>query len=220
MPKTITVKGIGKISAKPDYVLLSMLLKSCDIDYDKSMELADKELEQLKEALSGVGFDKKALKTVDFNVRTEYNNVDDGSGNYRREFNGYSVSHRLKLEFDLDSKKLSNALSAVSGCLSDPELSIAFTVKDVSAVNEELLCAAAQNAEHKAKVLCGASGVELGKLLSIDYSWNELNILSDTHCQVPRFLRSAPASAVSIDIEPDNIDIRDTATFVWEIRQK
>lgn len=220
MPKTITVKGIGKISAKPDYVVLSMLLKSCDIDYDKAMELADKELEQLKEALSDVGFDKKALKTADFNVRTEYNNVDSALDNYRREFNGYSVSHRLKLEFDLDSKKLSNALSAISGCLSDPELSIAFTVKDVSAVNEELLCAAAQNAAHKAKVLCGASGVELGELLSIDYSWNELNILSDTQCQIPRVLRSAPASAMSIDIEPDDIDIRDTATFVWEIRQK
>lgn len=218
MPRTITVKGIGKISAKPDYAVLSMFLKSCDKDYGKAMELADKELEQLREALTDAGFDKKALKTADFNVRTEYNNVENGSGNYRREFNGYAVSHSLKLEFDLDSKKLSKALSAVSGCLSDPELSIAFTVKDPSAVNEKLLCDAAQNAANKAKILCNASGVELGGLISIDYNWSELNILSETRCQVPRALRSAPASAFSMDIEPDDIDIRDTATFVWEIK--
>lgn len=219
MPRTITVKGIGRVSAKPDYVVLSMVLESGDMDYDKAMELADKQLEQLREALSKAGFDKKALKTADFNVRTKYDNVRDDSGNYHSEFNGYSVFHRLKLEFDLDSERLSKALSAVSGSTSNPELSIAFTVKDASAVNEKLLYAAAQNAAQKAKILCSASGVELGELLSVNYSWSELNILSDTRCQVPRFLRSAPASEAShIDIEPDDIDVRDTAEFVWEIR--
>lgn len=219
MPRTITVKGIGRVSAKPDYVVLSMVLESGDMDYDKAMELANKQLEQLREALSKAGFDKKALKTADFNVRTKYDNVRDDSGNYHSEFNGYSVFHRLKLEFDLDSERLSKALSAVSGSTSNPELSIAFTVKDASAVNEKLLYAAAQNAAQKAKVLCAASEVELGELLSVNYSWSELNILSDTRCQVPRFLRSAPASEAShIDIEPDDIDVRDTAEFVWEIR--
>lgn len=219
MPRTITVKGIGRVSAKPDYVVLSMVLESGDMDYDKATELADKQLEQLREALSGAGFDKKALKTADFNVRTKYDNVRDDSGNYRSEFNGYSVFHRLKLEFDLDSERLSKALSAFSGSASNPELSIAFTVKDASAVNEKLLCASAQNAVQKARVLCAASGVELGELLSVNYSWSELDILSDTRCQVPKLLRSAPASEAShMDIEPDDIDVRDTAEFVWEIR--
>lgn len=34
MARTITVKGIGKVSAKPDYVVFSMTLKSKHKDYD------------------------------------------------------------------------------------------------------------------------------------------------------------------------------------------
>ena len=52
-----------------------------------------------------------------------------------------------------------------------PELSIVFTVKDPSAVNKELLKSATANAREKAEILCEASGVELGKLLIIDYNW-------------------------------------------------
>ncbi|MCM1308639.1 MAG: SIMPL domain-containing protein [Butyrivibrio sp.] len=219
MSRTITVKGIGKISAKPDYVVLSLSLKSHDTDYGKAMELADKELGQLKEALGGAGFDKKALKTADFNVRADYNSVNDRSGNYRREFNGYTVSHSLKLEFDFDSARLSKALSAVSDCLSNPELSVAFTVKDVSFVNERLLRAAAENAKHRAKVLCAASDVELGALLSVSYSWSEADILSNTAYRMSEECFAAPmARSAAVDIEPDDISVSDTAVFVWEIK--
>lgn len=38
MARTITVKGIGRVSAKPDYVVLSMTLESKHIDYDKAMD--------------------------------------------------------------------------------------------------------------------------------------------------------------------------------------
>ena len=40
MARTITVKGIGKASAKPDYVVLSMTLESNHMDYDKAMDMA------------------------------------------------------------------------------------------------------------------------------------------------------------------------------------
>ena len=40
MARTITVKGIGKASAKPDYVVLSMTLESNHMDYDKAMDLS------------------------------------------------------------------------------------------------------------------------------------------------------------------------------------
>lgn len=36
MARTITVKGIGKASAKPDYVVFSMTLESKHKDYDIS----------------------------------------------------------------------------------------------------------------------------------------------------------------------------------------
>lgn len=215
MPRTITVKGIGKASAKPDYVELSMTLQSNDMDYDKAMDMAASRIQELNDALTAIGFEKDALKTTDFNVRTIYNRVLDRDGVYKNVFDGYEVTHQLRLSFDFNMDRLSQTLAAISGCPSHPQLSVAFTVKDATAINEEMLRSAAANAKQKAKTLCDAVGVALCTLLSIDYNWGELDIHSNTHYNY--FDEAMPAMR-SIDVHPDDIQVSDTATFVWEIK--
>lgn len=219
MPRTITVKGIGKVSTKPDFVVLSMKLEAKDMKYDKAMDMAAEQLSQLNESLVSIGFEKDAVKTTNFNVDTEYDSYKDKQGNYQRVFSGFKCRHQLKLSFDFDMTRLSQALAAIAKCLAQPELSIAFTVKDATAVNEALLREATVNAKRKAELLCEASGVKLGQLLTIDYNWGELNIYSDTRYDMAEdcMIDAAPMMAKSIDIEPDDIDVSDTATFVWEI---
>ena len=219
MSKTITVKGIGKVSAVPDYVVITMSLEAHENDYEETLELAAKKIEYLNTSLVEIGFEKKTVKTTSFNVRTDYERVKDRNGNYKSVFNGYICSHRLKVEFDFDTKRLAQTLYAISKCLAQPELSIAFTVKDASAVNKELLRSATINAKEKAQILCDASGVELGELLSIDYNWSELNIVSHTEYMLEEKCMAMPVGGLAdIDIEPDDIDVSDTATFVWEIK--
>lgn len=219
MSKTITVKGIGKVSAVPDYVVITMSLEAHENDYEETLELAAKKIEYLNASLVEIGFEKKAVKTTSFNVRTDYERVKDRNGNYKSVFNGYVCSHRLKVEFDFDTKRLAQTLYAISKCLAQPELSIVFTVKDASAVNKELLRSATINAKEKAQILCDASGVELGDLLSIDYNWGELNIVSHTEYMLEEKCMAMPVGGLAdIDIEPDDIDVSDTATFVWEIK--
>lgn len=160
----------------------------------------------------------QSVKTMNFNVDTDYDSYKDKLGNYQRVFSGFVCRHQLKLAFDFDMKRLSQALAAIAACLAHPELSIAFTVKDPAAVNDALLREAAINAKKKAELLCEASGVMLGQLLTIDYNWGELNIYSDTRYNLAEdCIRKAPMCISSIDVEPDDIDVRDTATFVWEI---
>lgn len=89
--------------------------------------------------------------------------------------------------------------------------------EDATAINEEMLRSATANAKRKAEVLCDAAGVKLGDLVSINYSWGELNIYSDTNYGLAKDCLADPMTVRAIDIEPDDIDIRDTATFVWEI---
>lgn len=218
MPRTITVKGIGKASAKPDYIVLSMTLQSDHMDYDKAMDMAASRIQDLNDALTAIGFEKDAMKTTDFNVRTIYNRVLDRDGVYKNVFNGYEVTHQLKLSFDFDMGKLSQALAAISGCPSHPQLSVAFTVKDATAINEEMLRSATANAKRKAKILCEAAGVELCTLLSIDYNWGELDIYSQTRYDCCEEATPLRAMSRSIDIQPEDIDVGDTATFVWEIK--
>lgn len=218
MSRTITVKGIGKVSARPDYVILTMKLEAKDKEYDKAMDTAAEQLSQLNDSLAAIGFEKEDIKTTNFNVYSDYENHKDAYGNYQRIFSGFVCSHQLKLSFDFDMKRLSQALTAIAGCLAHPEISIAFTVKDPAAVNDALLREAAINAKKKAELLCEASGVKLGQLLTIDYNWSEINVFSNTRYNMAEdCLRAAPMSARSIDIEPGDIEVSDTAAFVWEI---
>ena len=217
MERTITVKGTGSVSVKPDLTVITLSLESVRKDYDTAMEQAAQKLEALQEALAAVGFAGTDIKTTGFNVRTEYESERDMNGNYRSVFKGYCCRHDLSLSFDFDTALLSKVLSAVASCLSEPELNIRFSVKDPAAVNEALLEDAARNARQKAGILAAASGVELGELLSIDYSWGELNLYSDTDCNIPLLPMMAKEYSVDMDVEPDDIRLRDTATFVWRI---
>ncbi|MCD8395996.1 MAG: hypothetical protein LUD12_02195 [Lachnospiraceae bacterium] len=68
------------------------------------------------------------------------------------------------------------------------------------------------------EILCEASGIELGQLLNIDYNWGELNIFSRTQYMDEEDCINYAAEPNAIDIEPDDIDVSDTATFTWEIK--
>ena len=220
MMRTITVKGVGNVSAKPDYISISMTIESVENDYDKARDGAARRIENLKAAAVSVGYEKEALKTISFNVETRYENVRDRQGSYKREFAGYACVYRLKLAFDFDSKQLAKVISAIANSGANPELSIAFTVKNPAKVSEELLESAAQNARAKAEILCKATGAELGQLISIDYNWGELNIVSRTSYEMEDCLMPLAAmdKCCAPEIEPDDINVSDTVAFTWEIK--
>ena len=219
MNRTITIKGIGKLSLKPDQTVVSLMLKTVHADYDKAMDEAAKHLEQLRGAITEIGFTKDDLKTTSFDVGTEYENERDEKGNYKQIFVGYRVTHGLKLEFDFDSQRLSKVLGAIAVCIAEPELNVQFTVKDKEAADAALLESACVNAKAKAEILTKASGVTLGELVSIDYNWGELHLYSPTRYEMdPPCMARASAAPTAMDIEPDDIDISDSVTFVWEIR--
>ena len=214
--RTITVKGIGAVSVKPDLIVLRLSMETAEYEYDAAMKAAAEKIDFLNKALEAAGFEKKSAKTADFRVRADYDRLNDGKGNYTSVFMGYKCRHELKIEFDFDTKRLAKALSEISKCIAKPEISIDFTVKDSSAVSGELLKAAVKNAREKAEILCAASGAKLGDLLSIDYNWGELHLYSATDYDVEGKCMMLSA-ADDMDIEPEEIKARDTATFAWEI---
>lgn len=44
MQRTIVVKGEGNITEKPDYIEVSLAIKSLDMDYEKSMEISNEKI--------------------------------------------------------------------------------------------------------------------------------------------------------------------------------
>lgn len=216
MNRTITVKGIGKASAKPDLIILHMTLRVIDPVYEQSMEHMASSMNHLQRAVGQAGFAKEQLKTTSFEIDVEYENERDSLGNYTRVFKGYSCTHGLKLEFDLDITRLAGLFGHLAACTAKPEYSIAFAVKDRSTIGSDVLKTAVKDASTKAAILAEASGARLGQLLSIDYSWTELRFESDTRLG-DQHLVCCDTMMPMVDIEPEDVRVKDTVTFVWEL---
>ena len=89
MNRLITLKGTGNVSVKPDLIIITMNLESHKYDYEKTMELAAESVSILQNAIETAGFDKKDLKTTNFNIRTNYKSYRDKNGDYKDKFDGY-----------------------------------------------------------------------------------------------------------------------------------
>ena len=96
--------------------------------------------------------------------------------------------------------------------------SISYTVSNPEKYKNKLLENAINNSKEKAIVLANASGVKLGNILSIDYSWSELRISSSPFENKKWFFEEDnDESDYVIDVEIDDIDVTDTVTVIWNI---
>ena len=69
-------------------------------------------------------------------------------------------------------------------------------------------------------MLSDAAGVRLLELQSIDYSWDEINFEVAPMRQMSAKMMAdstAEYGTYDMDIEPDDIEVTDTVTLVWEI---
>ena len=71
-------------------------------------------------------------------------------------------------------------------------------------------------------VLANAADVSLGEIMTIDYSWGEIEFVSHPMEKMMLeecCLREAPiGGAYDMDIDPDDIEVADNVTVVWNIR--
>ena len=218
--RTIRVTGKGQIKVKPDMTRITMTVTDVCKEYGETLRRSSKDTEALKDVLSGFGFDKTDLKTLSFNVDTEYESYRDKNNDYKRRFIGYRFNHILKIEFESDNDRLGKILYALANCSVRPEFRISYTVKDPEATKNLLLGKAVSDAGEKAAVLTQAGGVKLRDIQSIDYSWGEIDFeYRPMRGDVLTECCAAPMAAKSynLDIEPDDFDVSDTVTVVWEI---
>ena len=215
---SIHVKGIGQVTQTPDWVVLSLTLTAQNSDYSSALRIGSQQVEMLRESIVAAGFKADDLKTMNFVVRAIYEDEERREGSskrYRQVFVGFECQHDLRMSFDFDNDKLNAAVDSIAKCLSEPKISLAFTVKDAESFNDKLLKSAAHDAKRKAKALCAASGVKLGKLISIDYSWDEVTVRREV-CLQERAVLGCSSDA-AFDFQPDDVKASDTVDFLWEI---
>lgn len=217
MNREITVRGTGKITVSPDQVILYCSFSVLKYEYDDATREAAAKVEKLTDAFEEIGFKRTDLKTLSYDINTKYESYEEYKVRKSR-FKGYSIDHRLKLEFDLDQEVMRQVFHAIAKSKTNPSLDIEFTVKDKEAVNEQVLHNAALNAKKKAAILTEALGVELGDLVRINYSWNEIRLYSESRYELLHERSMSHGMYSAPEITPEDINVSDEATFIWEIK--
>ena len=220
MSRTIKVTGKGVVKLKPDLIRISLTLQDVRIDYSEVLKESARQVEMLKDAFEKIGFCRNDLKTLNFNVDTENESYKDKNENWLRKFVGYKFTHYMKIEFDADNELLGKVLYALANVPVKPEFRISYTVRDVEKAKNLLLKDAVTDSKEKAAVLTEAAGVALGDIMAIDYSWGEIDFVSGSTVDYMSLHDDCLPCAGSIDmnIEPDDINVSDTVTVVWEIK--
>ena len=220
--RTIRVTGKGQIKVKPDTTRITISLEGTWPEYGETLRHSSQDTERLKDVLSAFGFERSDLKTLNFNVETEYESYKD-KGTYKQRLIGYKFTHMMKVEFPSDNDRLGKVLYALANCPLKPEFRLSYTVSDPEAAKNDLLGKAVTDAKEKASVLTQAAGVTLKDIQSIDYSWGEIDfeyrpmnrmLMADEYLARPM---AAESPSYDMDIEPDDIEVSDTVTVLWEI---
>ena len=217
MERTIRVTGKGRLKIQPDQIRIMISLEDTFALYEEAVRESAKQTEEVKEVLCVAGLEKKSVKTLDFGVRPKYENYQHNDV-WKKRLIGYTFSHEMKVEFDRDTELLGKVLEQLASCPQHPEFDIEYTIKDEEEAKSKLLEKAVKDSRRKAKILCGASDVRLGEIVTIDYSWDEMRFLSETSNNVCcRGADDKYMALSAVDIEPDDIEISDTVTVIWEI---
>ena len=218
--KTIRITGRGQMRVTPDKTRIMIALNGVCEEYAQALEKASQERVSLQEVLRSFGFVDSDLKTLNFNVDPEYEGYQEGNV-WKQKFKGYRYYHQLKLEFPSDNERLGKVLYALAKSGLTPEFSIGFFASDPEAVRSALLADAVEDAKAKAEALAAAAGVRLLDIQSIDYAKADLNLAVNT-MRMPMmakgaFAEEAVCDSCDMNMQPDDIELDDTVTVIWEI---
>ena len=214
--RTITVKSEAKVEKAPDFVTITFSVRKTGATYTDAQNEVEKMIQEIRRRFDKEKLGEDLIKTVNYKVKPQYEFVQGLLASPVHRLAGYMCEHQMKTEIKLDLNKVSCIVGILSGKIEDPQIQIIFSIKDMDAIYEKLLQEATVKAKKKAEIMCQAAGAKLGKLLTISYDWigkdmfetsllnyNEISKVNDMEPQ--------------IELYPMEIQVKDTATFVWEI---
>ena len=217
--RTIKVQARGNIRIPPDLTRLTLTLTGVFPTYEEAMRRSAGETAELRETFAALGFDPKALKTLSFQVDSEYESVQDEQGRWQQQFKGYRFTHGLKLEFPSDNALLGKTLYALANGEVRPEFHMSYTLSDPEAAKKALIADAVKNGRAEAETLAEAAGVKLGDLVAIDYSHvrGELEVRPMGRALMAKANAADGGGSYELDIQPEDIAASDAVTMTWLI---
>ena len=217
--RTIRVTGKANMKIAPDQTKVNLTIRGFAMDYSEALAKSVEDTKHVKDALAACGMDRKLLKTANFYTSEKTKRIEDQYGNVSYRHIGYDVTHNLNFTFDNNNEKLGMIIYQLSRLSIKPRISINYVVKNPEMYKAELIKQAVHDAKSKASVMAEASGLQLGEIMNMDYSYETVFLESREYMDIKcESLKCITDGAFDVDIEPEDVNLADTVTIVWEIK--
>lgn len=248
MERTVAIKGTAKISVFPDYTTLIVRLREKEKNYKKALEKLQKKSAEIRKCVEENDIESTQIKTNEFSASPLRKMERDRKGNFTQIDDGYECRQSILISFDSDSILLGELINSISDKIDNPDISITFSIKDLSKYKQRLMNLIIEDAWNKANAFCEFSNSKVGKLISANYNNNDLwsfspRSLNQNTAVLPpipfkppmassaptmptsdflrtddtTFLMGNNSSTILNNINPQERNIEESATFVWEI---
>lgn len=185
---TISVNGEGVVEVSPDRATISIGVVNRDKDSARAQSANAKAASEVIRAVIGLGVDKKNIRTGNYSFRQLFRN----DANRNRMFEGYEVNNTVTIIVDdlsLVGKVIDSSLSHGANSIE----SLEFGIRDRTALENEALKLAVNNARAKAEVVAASLGKSIVGVRSV--SINSGNV------SAPRFAKVAMAVNEAADYQ-------------------
>lgn len=214
--RTISVQGYGEVNIKPDVANINFSLSSTNLEFNKAVDELNSKVNSLSKSLKKVGISKDDIHSSNYSINKDFKH------NYKtgdKTFLGFKVSHSITLQISADTKSVNKVFDAIIKSLSDVELNLSFGIKNPEKSKGLMLTNAIEDAKKKAEIMAKASDLELGEIISINYSTAPTNFRGGSN----RIMLSKKMGAYAVpvmveDFNPEDIKQSTTVDVVWGIK--
>lgn len=214
---TISVQGKGAIHVVPDVTRLQVTIEQWFESYDQAYAKAKENSSWMVKILE---YNKKAgnlAKTINLNIEDHLENEYDDNGKYIGQIkNGFMLEQGIKIDLPINNILVNNIVKGIGKFIPSAQINIGYTLLDERPSQMKMLARAVSDAKEKAAIMAEAVGCKLGKVISIDYRFQNTHVMSQA-----RYIHSnseAKASTPqSLEITPDDLVMSDTADVTFEL---
>ncbi len=209
--RTIHVTGSGSVTGEPDIATLNLGVSAEKASVEEARESAASAMTSVIESLKTNDIAETDIQTENFSIHPQYDYTDNG-----RVLRGYRVNNTVSAKVrELES--LSDIIDDAAKAGGDIVVvnAIRFMIEDATALQTQARALAVKNAEMKADTLAEASGVTLGKPVTI----TEANFSGGPRIAFAESAALADDSdRSSTPIEAGELTITVNITIVYEIQ--
>lgn len=215
-PSTISLVGIGKVTATPNMAIVSSGVVSHGKTARDALDANTIAMNQIFTILLDANIEQKDIQTSGFSVRPQYRYSDQRDVNGYQlppRILGYEVSNTLTVRVrNLDDlgQLLDNAVSVGSNQIN----SISFAVTDTAPLLNEARRSAMADAIAKAELYAQAAGVSLGNIISI----SEGSPITAPQPQVVMMARMAEDTG-PVPVATGELSFSKQVSVIWQLAQ-